>query len=85
MTGIFPDDFQWGVATSPFQLEGSPYADWAGWDAALHAHPEITNHYEMYKQDLKLLKDLGVNAYRFSIEGSRIQQSSLPSSPRMCV
>jgi len=35
----FPPGFQWGVATSAFQLEGSPNADWTGWDDALRAHP----------------------------------------------
>jgi beta-glucosidase len=69
----FPPGFQWGVATSAFQLEGSPHADWTGWDDALRAHPGVTNHYELYRDDLRLLKDLGVNAYRFSIEWSRIQ------------
>ncbi len=73
MKKVFPENFQWGVATSAFQLEGSPYADWASWDAVLHAHPQVTNHYALYKEDLKLLKDLGVSAYRFSLEWSRIQ------------
>lgn len=66
-------DFLWGVATSAFQLEGSPYADWASWDAVLSERPSITNHYMLYKEDLLLLKELGVNAYRFSLEWSRIQ------------
>jgi beta-glucosidase len=70
---VFPADFHWGVATSAFQLEGSPNADWTNWDAALQTHPKVTNHYTLYKEDLKLLKDLGVNAYRFSLEWSRIQ------------
>jgi len=61
------------VATSAFQLEGSPYADWATWDAVLSFNPKVTNHYELYKEDMKLIKNLGVNAYRFSIEWSRIQ------------
>jgi beta-glucosidase len=65
--------FLWGVATSAFQLEGSPYADWASWDAILNSKPDVTNHYTLYRQDLNLLKDLGVNAYRFSLEWSRIQ------------
>lgn len=65
--------FLWGVATSAFQLEGSPYADWASWDSILSANPDITNHYKLYKGDLNLLKDLGVNSYRFSLEWSRIQ------------
>ncbi|MCX8026356.1 MAG: family 1 glycosylhydrolase [Thermodesulfovibrionales bacterium] len=65
--------FLWGVATSAFQLEGSPYADWTSWDDVLCASPDITNHYYCYKDDLKLLNELGVNAYRFSVEWSRIQ------------
>ena len=65
--------FLWGVATSAFQLEGSPHADWTSWDEILRDRPDVTNHYELYKDDLILLKDLGVNAYRFSVEWSRIQ------------
>ncbi len=67
------DGFLWGVATSAFQLEGSPGADWTSWDRTLGERPEITNHYELYREDLALLRDLGVNAYRFSLEWSRIQ------------
>ncbi len=67
------DSFLWGVATSAFQLEGSPDADWTSWDRTLGERPEITNHYSLYRDDLALLRDLGVNAYRFSIEWSRIQ------------
>ena len=73
LSGSFPDDFLWGVATSAFQLEGSPYADWTSWDAILSEKPEVTSHYALYKEDLALLKELGVNAYRFSLEWSRIQ------------
>jgi beta-glucosidase len=65
--------FLWGVATSAFQLEGSPNADWTSWDRTLGERPEITNHYSLYREDLALLKDLGVNAYRFSLEWSRMQ------------
>lgn len=67
--------FLWGVATSAFQLEGSPYADWSTWDSILSLNPRVTNHYELYKEDIKLIKQLGLNAYRFSIEWSRIQPS----------
>jgi beta-glucosidase len=70
---VFPEDFQWGVATSAFQLEGSSNADWATWDPKLSDIPLITDHYDRYLQDLRLLKELGVNSYRFSIEWSRIQ------------
>jgi beta-glucosidase len=65
--------FLWGVATSAFQLEGSPHADWASWDAILSSNPNVTDHYTLYKKDLNLLEELGVNAYRFSLEWSRIQ------------
>lgn len=70
---IFPPDFQWGVATSAFQLEGSPHADWTTWDPTLADKPFITDHYRRFREDLKFLKELGVNAYRFSLEWSRIQ------------
>ncbi len=76
MMKIFPDDFQWGVATSAFQIEGSPNADWATWDPVLVDRPAITNHYALFREDLKLLKELGVNAYRFSLEWSRIQPAA---------
>jgi beta-glucosidase len=66
-------DFLWGVATSAFQLEGSAYADWTLWDPVLISKPSITHHYRLFREDLKLLKELGVNAYRFSVEWSRIQ------------
>jgi beta-glucosidase len=67
------EPFLWGVATSAFQLEGSPHADWSSWDTILSEKPAVTNHYELYREDLALLKNLGVNAYRFSLEWSRIQ------------
>lgn len=61
------------MATSDFQLEGSPFADWTAWDPRLLAKPSVTDHQKLYKQDLRLLRHLGVNAYRFSIEWSRIE------------
>lgn len=70
---VFPGDFLWGVATSAFQLEGAPCSDWADWDDSVRSHPAVTGHYERYREDLELLGDLGVNAYRFSLEWSRIQ------------
>ena len=71
--GQIPCNFLWGVATSAFQLEGSPHADWTTWDESLRSKPDVTHHYTLYKKDLNLLRELGVNAYRFSIEWSRIQ------------
>ena len=68
-----PDDFLWGVATSAFQIEGSPSADWAAWDPETGLRPRMTGHYERFREDVALLRELGVNAYRFSLEWSRIQ------------
>jgi beta-glucosidase len=65
--------FLWGVATSAYQMEGSPHADWTSWDSKLQTYPHMTHHYHLYKKDLSLLKELGVNAYRFSLEWSRVQ------------
>lgn len=73
MNKLWPQDFLWGVATSAFQLEGSPHADWATWDERVGPNPGITDHYRRYREDLKLLHEIGVNAYRFSLEWSRIQ------------
>jgi beta-glucosidase len=69
------EPFLWGVATSAFQIEGSDHADWAGWDPLASAQPLMTGHYERFREDVGLLRELGVNAYRFSVEWSRIQPS----------
>ena len=73
MTPAAAEPFLWGVATSAFQIEGSPHADWTAWDPLAGAQPGMTGHYERFREDVALLRDLGVNAYRFSVEWSRIQ------------
>lgn len=80
----FPDNFLWGTATSAYQIEGSPTADGAGrsiWHRFSHT-PENTylnqtgdvacDHYRRYKEDVGLMHELGLNAYRFSVSWSRI-------------
>ncbi len=80
----FPDDFLWGAATSAYQIEGSPLADGAGasiWQRFAHS-PGLTpsgetgdracDHYRRYEADVKLMADLGLNAYRFSIAWGRV-------------
>ncbi|OYY73562.1 MAG: beta-glucosidase [Gammaproteobacteria bacterium 28-57-27] len=81
----FPTDFTWGVATSSYQIEGSPLADGAGlsnWHRfALEAgrvlnddHGETAcDHYRRSHDDVALIKELGVDAYRFSFNWARIQ------------
>ena len=80
----FPTDFLWGAATSAYQIEGSPLADGAGpsiWHRFSHtpglvAHNEngdvACDHYHRYEADIALMRELGLNAYRFSVSWSRI-------------
>lgn len=68
----FNKDFLWGTASSAFQMEGSQHADWATWDGTLLEHTNVTGHYERCREDLALIKDMGLNAYRFSPEWARV-------------
>jgi beta-glucosidase len=80
----FPDGFLWGAATSAYQIEGSPLADGAGpsiWHRFCHS-PGLTrngetgdiacDHYHRWADDVRLMRELGLNAYRFSIAWARI-------------
>jgi beta-glucosidase len=80
----FPDQFLWGTATSAYQIEGAPLADGAGasiWQRFTHS-PGLTangdtgdvacDHYHRFAEDVALMRELGLNAYRFSISWSRI-------------
>jgi beta-glucosidase len=80
----FPQGFLWGAATSAYQVEGSPVADGAGpsiWHRFAHEPGRIKNgdtgdvacdHYRRYEEDIALMRELGVGAYRFSISWSRV-------------
>ena len=80
----FPEGFLWGAATSAHQVEGAPLADGAGpsiWYRFAHTPGLTTNgdtgdvacdHYHRFPEDVALLAELGLNAYRFSISWSRI-------------
>lgn len=80
----FPDGFLWGAATSAYQIEGSPLADGAGpsnWHRFSRTPGSIVNgdtgdvacdHYHRVDADVLLMRQLGLNAYRFSISWSRI-------------
>ncbi len=80
----FPKEFVWGCATSAFQIEGAAKEDGRGqtnWDVFAHTPGKIVdgNHadiacdgYHRFRDDTKLLKSLGVDAYRFSLAWSRI-------------
>ncbi|MGJ4889046.1 GH1 family beta-glucosidase [Bradyrhizobium sp. HKCCYLRH3099] len=80
----FPADFVWGTATSSYQIEGGANADGRGasiWDVFTHRPGNIEDgstgdvacdHYNRYKEDVRLIKELGCRAYRFSIAWPRL-------------
>jgi len=80
----FPPDFLWGAATSAYQVEGSPLADGAGvsnWQRFAHTPGRVhggdtgdvaCDHYRRMPEDVALMQQLGLNAYRFSVAWSRV-------------
>ena len=82
--GEFPEDFMWGTSTSAYQIEGGWNADGKGpsiWDKFTQAGGNTfknqtgdiaCNSYHKTDEDVKLLKNLGVGYYRFSISWPRV-------------
>ena len=80
----FPPGFVWGTATSAYQIEGAVDEDGRGrsiWDTFAHTPGKIgdhtnadraNDHYHRYKEDVRLIRELGVRAYRFSIAWPRV-------------
>lgn len=80
----FPQGFLWGTATAAHQIEGSPLADGAGpsiWTRFAHTPGMTANgdtgdvacdHYRRWKDDVALMRELGMQAYRFSVSWSRV-------------
>jgi beta-glucosidase len=80
----FPEGFLWGTATAAHQIEGSPLADGAGpsiWTRFAHTPGMTANgdtgdvacdHYRRWKEDVALMRQLGMQAYRFSVSWSRV-------------
>ena len=75
----FPDGFLWGAATAAHQIEGNNVnSNW--W---VHEHTpgtsivepsgDAADSYHRFRDDIKILADLGLNSYRFSIEWARIE------------
>ena len=80
----FPKDFVWGVATAAYQVEGAANEDGRGpsvWDTFCkkkgavfdgHTGEMACDHYHRFKDDIALMKTLGVKSYRFSVAWTRI-------------
>ncbi|NBE94742.1 beta-glucosidase [Nonomuraea sp. KC401] len=85
-TGLrFPAGFAWGAATSAYQIEGAVAEDGRGrsiWDTFTRKPGRVLNghnadvaidHYHRYKDDVAIMAELGLSAYRFSVSWPRIQ------------
>jgi beta-glucosidase len=80
----FPDGFFWGAATASYQIEGAFDEGGRGlsiWDQFAHTPGKVLNgdtgdqacdHYHLWSEDVNLMKQLGLNAYRFSVAWPRI-------------
>ncbi|HLP76796.1 MAG TPA: family 1 glycosylhydrolase [Candidatus Paceibacterota bacterium] len=73
----FPDGFLWGTATSTTQIEGHIQNEWNDFVArdGRTCHP-AGDSYHRYAEDVEWMQRLGVNAYRFGIEWSRLQDQA---------
>jgi beta-glucosidase len=91
----FPDGFVWGAATAAYQIEGAARDDGRGpsiWDTFSRRPGKVVNghtgdvacdHYHRYREDVALMADLGLGAYRFSVAWPRIRPDGTgPVEPR---
>ncbi|WP_286928011.1 MULTISPECIES: GH1 family beta-glucosidase [Aeromicrobium] len=91
----FDPGFVWGVATSAYQIEGATNEDGRGpsiWDTFAaspgrtfegHTGEVAVDHYHRWPEDVALVRDLGLGAYRFSVAWPRIQPDGKgPAEPR---
>lgn len=80
----FPSGFTWGTATASYQIEGAFNEDGRGasiWDTFSRTPGKVVNgdtgdiacdHYHRYLEDIEIMKNLGVDSYRFSIAWPRL-------------
>ena len=80
----FPPGFVWGAATASYQIEGAALADGRGesiWDRFSHTPGKVRDgdtgdvacdHYHRYREDVAIMAELGLDAYRFSVSWPRV-------------
>lgn len=78
----FSEDFLWGAASAAYQVEGAYNEDGKGlgiWDVLSEGHVVhnenghmACDHYHRYKEDVALMKEMGLKTYRFSISWPRV-------------
>ena len=80
----FPKDFTWGAAAAAYQIEGGAFEDGKGlstWDVFCrregaiwsgHSGDVACDHYHRYRQDVAVMKKIGLKAYRLSISWPRV-------------
>lgn len=80
----FPKNFIWGAASASYQIEGAVHEDGRSpsvWDTFSHTEGKTKNgdngdtacdHYHRFREDIALMKEMGLKSYRFSISWSRI-------------
>lgn len=94
MTRTFPSEFLFGAATAAYQIEGAAFEDGRTasiWDhfsripgAVINADngDVATDHYHRYREDVALMKELGLQTYRFSTSWSRVRPDGGPVNPK---
>jgi beta-glucosidase len=94
VVGRFPEGFSWGAATAAYQIEGAvaedgrtpsiwdTFSDTQGKVLGGHTGHVAVDHYHRYRDDVALMKRLGLTAYRFSVSWSRVQPAGAgPANP----
>jgi beta-glucosidase len=94
MALAFPNGFKWGAATASYQIEGAWQADGKGesiWDRFSHTPGKVKNgdtgdvacdSYHRYPEDIAMLREMGLDSYRFSLSWPRIQATGRGAANR---
>jgi beta-glucosidase len=90
----FPPGFHWGAATASYQIEGAWQADGKGesiWDRFAHTPGKVKHghtgdvacdSYHRFREDVSLMKEMGLGSYRFSISWPRVQPTGRGAANR---